>query len=305
MDLNFWVLVQNLGTITLGILFAALPFLALGVLVASIIEYYIGRKKILALYGQGFWRNYGVSLLGGFIFPVCECGIVPVARKLIQSGVPISAVVMFLVSAPIFNPITIGATIAAFPATPEVWFWRIAISQIITLSLGWIFQTFKDRSNQDLNPLKNEIKVVTCEPLFKAKKYQNLFFNAYHEFTEILPYILFGAFLTSVLQTFISKNFFLFFAEQPLISIIAFMFLAFILSVCSSVDAFVILPFVNFTPLAAILAFLNFGPLIDIKNIMLFKNYFSPSFYRWYFGLITALVFIITAIIGLNWPNIY
>ncbi|NES90903.1 MAG: permease, partial [Okeania sp. SIO2B9] len=39
------------------------------------------------------------------VLPVCECGNVPVARRLLLQGVPVSVAIGFLLAAPTVNPI--------------------------------------------------------------------------------------------------------------------------------------------------------------------------------------------------------
>jgi hypothetical protein len=76
----------DFGTILTGILFVAGPFLIVGILISNIIQQFVSQERMLALYGRGFWRNYLVSIVAGFLFPVCECGIVPIARSLVKNS---------------------------------------------------------------------------------------------------------------------------------------------------------------------------------------------------------------------------
>ncbi|MDI5790588.1 permease [Bacillus licheniformis] len=48
------------------------------------------------------------------MFPACECGIVPIARRLLLKGVPLHAAVAFMLTAPIINPIVLFSTFIAF-----------------------------------------------------------------------------------------------------------------------------------------------------------------------------------------------
>ena len=270
-----------------------------GILISHIIQRYISEKKLIALYGSGFWQNYAVAILSGFMFPVCECGIVPIARGLAKKGVSTSAIVMFLLSAPVFNPITLGATIAAFPTRPEVWIGRLLVAQIITLALGWIFQTFSNKDGSKLSILADRVdKVDDCCEVQGGGGVISLFKETYHEFQEVFPYIVIGASITSFLQLVLPKGYLLSVGSHPFLAIISFMAFALVLSVCSSVDAFIILPFASIIPLAALLAFLNYGPLIDIKNILLFHAYFTKKFQYTYFILLTSVLACTVFLVG-------
>jgi uncharacterized protein len=50
--------------------------------------------------------------------------------------------------------------------------------------------------------------------------------------------------------------------------------LAVILSICSTVDAFVALGFANTFSMGSILSFLTFGPMVDIKSIFMLLHVF-------------------------------
>jgi uncharacterized membrane protein YraQ (UPF0718 family) len=60
--------------------------------------------------------------------------------------------------------------------------------------------------------------------------------------------------------------------------------LAFVLSICSTVDAFVALGFTGLFSAGSVLAFLVFGPMVDIKSIMMYRRVFQPR----------ALIYLIT-----------
>jgi uncharacterized membrane protein YraQ (UPF0718 family) len=80
----------------------------------------------------------------GFLFPVCECGNVPVARRLIVQGAPASMAIGFLLAAPTVNPVVFWATWTAFRDQPEIVFLRVGFSLLIATLIGWVFSTQKD-----------------------------------------------------------------------------------------------------------------------------------------------------------------
>ena len=58
------------------------------------------------------------------------------------------------------------------------------------------------------------------------------------------------------------------------LSVLALVALAVVLSVCSTVDAFVALAFARTFTTGSLLAFLAFGPMVDIKNTLMFLTVF-------------------------------
>ena len=88
--------------------------------------------------------------------------------------------------------------------------------------------------------------------------------------------------------------------EGPLVSVIVMQALAFVLSVCSTVDSFLALAFYGTFTGGSVVAFLTFGPMVDIKSAMMFLGIFKR---RVVFYLI-LLPFLMTLLIGL-WMNLF
>ncbi|WP_413160702.1 permease [Capilliphycus salinus ALCB114379] len=131
-------------TLFLSLLVEALPFLLLGVLFSSILNQLVDERKLLSLVPSHPLLAALFGSLVGFLFPVCECGNVPVARRFIIQGIPASAAIGFLFAAPTINPIVIWSTWIAFRDQPEIVFLRVLLSLIIATLLGWVFSFQKD-----------------------------------------------------------------------------------------------------------------------------------------------------------------
>ncbi|MFN5837627.1 MAG: permease, partial [Pseudanabaena sp.] len=107
-------------TLFLSLLVEAIPFLMMGVLLSGALLIFVDERKLIKILPKNpFLGSLAGSLLG-FMFPVCECGNVPVARRLISQGAPISVAVSFLLAAPTINPVVIWATWTAFRDQPEI-----------------------------------------------------------------------------------------------------------------------------------------------------------------------------------------
>jgi hypothetical protein len=84
------------------------------------------------------------------------------------------------------------------------------------------------------------------------------------------------------------------------VSVIVMQLLAFILSVCSTVDSFLALSFTGAFPAGSILAFLTFGPMIDVKSTLMFSGVFR----RRAVVYLIALPFLLTLLVGV-WVNLW
>jgi hypothetical protein len=119
--------------------------------------------------------------------------------------------------------------------------------------------------------------------------------HARSEFFEMGRFLIIGALLAAALQTFIPQQALLALGNGPVISVLVMMGLAVLLSVCSTVDSFIALSFINtFTP-GSILAFLVFGPMIDIKSTLML----TTTFRRRIVAVIALLCFQMALLAGL------
>lgn len=139
---------NNALTLFFSLLVEAIPFLLLGVLFSSALLLFVDERKLVAAVPRHPLLAALAGSLIGFLFPVCECGNVPVARRLIIQGAPASMAIGFLLAAPTVNPIVFWATWTAFRDQPEVVFLRVGLTLIIASIVGWVFST-----QVDLRPL--------------------------------------------------------------------------------------------------------------------------------------------------------
>ncbi|WP_427160324.1 permease [Aliinostoc sp. HNIBRCY26] len=130
---------NNGFTIFLSLLVEAMPFLLLGVLFSSLLLFFVDERKLVEKMPQNPLLGALVGSMVGFLFPVCECGNVPVARRLLMQGVPTPVAVGFLLAAPTINPIVIWATWTAFRDQPEIVVLRVVFSLLIATIIGYVF----------------------------------------------------------------------------------------------------------------------------------------------------------------------
>ena len=308
-------LLQNYVTVFLGIFIEAAPFLLLGSLAAGLIAEFVTPDDIARFFPRNKIAASIAGALLGMVFPVCECGVVPVVRRLYQKGFPISAGIAFLLGAPVLNPIVIASTYAAFGLGPIFW-GRIAFTLLIAAGIGLVFSTQSNlarvivprtlvpvmggmdegrRPRLEGKPPSHPFPAPHFRPSASISiRLQNAFSVATDEFFDMGRFLVVGALIATTLQTFVPQQTLIGIGRGPVSSVIALQLLAFVLSVCSTVDAFLALSFVNTFTVGAIIAFLVFGPMVDIKSTMLYLNVFRPRvvFY------IVALCFLSSLLIG-------
>ncbi len=80
--------------------------------------------------------------------------------------------------------------------------------------------------------------------------------------------------LAAGLQTFIAQSSLLAIGSGPVLSVLVMLAVAILLSICSTVDAFVALGFMGTFSFGSVLSFLVFGPMVDIKSVIMYLQVF-------------------------------
>lgn len=134
--------IQTFVTIFLGIFIEAAPFLLAGALVSGLIAVFVDQSVIDRHLPKAALPGALIGGVMGIVFPVCECGVVPVVRRLYEKGLPLSIGIAFLLAAPVVNPVVILSTYSAFGWGP-VFVGRIVFSFLIAVVVGLIFSRAK------------------------------------------------------------------------------------------------------------------------------------------------------------------
>ena len=285
-------------TIFLGIFIEAAPFLLLGTLASGFVEVFFDKDSLARIIPRNRVGGAIVGSLLGLFFPVCECGVVPLTRRLMKKGMPLSAGVTFLMAAPAFNPIVIASTAAAF-GVGRVLFLRMLLTAIIAIITGLIFSMQKN-PQELLLPIEMDIHQETQIVAPLMERVRQALIIAADEFFEMGRYLIFGIVIAAGMQTLVPQAWMLSVASGPVISVLALMALAIVLSICSTVDAFIALSFVGTFTTGSILAFLVFGPMVDIKSAIMFMGVFRKRGVTYLVLLPFVLTVLATVFINLN-----
>lgn len=307
---DYETILSTFSTRFLGIFIEAIPFLMLGAVASGLIENFVSADDI----ARWMPRNPVLATLAGtfmgFLFPVCECGVVPVVRRLYAKGLPMSVGITFLLAAPALNPIALMSTYVAF-GFGAVLIGRFVFTALVALGVGLVF-AYAGRPQDVLRapPTPTFAPVMGGDgeviPLYARAPRKPLLVGlrdsivlAGDEFYEMGRYLILGSLLAAALQTLVSQDVLLALGRGPVISVIVMQLLAFVLSVCSTVDSFLALAFTGTFTTGSILAFLVFGPMVDIKSTMMFLGVFKPRVVLY----LILLPFLMTLLIGV-WVNL-
>lgn len=282
----------NLNTIFLSIVIEAIPFILLGVFVSSLIQIFVSEETVKKYIPKNAVIAVIPAALLGAIFPVCECAIVPVVRRLIKKGMPLHVAFVFLACAPILNPVVAASTYFAFQSNPSILVGRMGLAFVLSMIIGLVVFLFFRNSNQ-LKLTSEELvgNEAQKQETLQVNKWKATFYHASDEFFDMGKYLILGAFIASLFQTFLNREVLLSLGSNEFSSPLVMMGFAFVLSLCSEADAFVAASFgTTFAP-GALLAFLVYGPMLDMKNTILLFAYFRTKFVLSFIIIVTAIVY--------------
>jgi uncharacterized membrane protein YraQ (UPF0718 family) len=285
---------QDFLTLSISVIIESLPFVVLGIALSIVVQVWIPDHLFLKLLPKNrVGRRVVISLLG-VLLPVCECGNLPLARGLIVKGLTVSESVTFLLAAPIVNPITILTTYQAFGWNDGILASRLIGGFLIANLIGWLYSRHPAQQGLLTDRFAAECRIPAGHSHGDTRwqKSVQLFVR---ETGVILPALFLGSVIAGLVQVAVSRQVLVTLGSNPVWSILAMMVLAFIISICSNVDAFFILPFASTFLPGAIVAFLVFGPMIDIKMIALMRTTFRTRVLL----QITLVVALSSALIGL------
>jgi uncharacterized protein len=325
---------NNAFTLFLSLLVEAIPFLLLGVLLSSILLIFIDERWLIAHMPKHPVLGAFAGSCIGFLFPVCECGNVPVARRLIMQGVPMPVAIGFLLAAPTVNPIVIWSTWIAFRDRPEIVILRVVFSLLIATIIGCIFSSQKDLKpilqpaialgkirTQPKNSTESSLldggdfmlgsgggaaAVKMTQDLIQPPKRSlranvNLVLdNVIQELRELGGILVLGSAVAAAIQTLTPREVIVSLGEGPILSIVVMMILAGSISICSTVDSFFALSFAATFTSGSLLAFLVFGPMFDLKSIGLMLSIFKPKAIFYIFAIATQLTFFLTLFVNFH-----
>lgn len=138
---------------------------------------------------------------------------------------------------------------------------------------------------------------ITTKPL--GDRLQMMLDNVVQELRELGGVLILGSAIAATVQVAIPREVILSLGQGPITSILAMMLLAWVVSICSTVDSFFALSFASTFTSGSLLAFLVFGPMVDVKNIGLLLSVFRTRAIVYLFALAAQLTFLLTLIINL------
>jgi uncharacterized membrane protein YraQ (UPF0718 family) len=314
-----------------SILYEALPFIILGAVIAGLLEELLPQRLVARFLPRSRLLAILIGGLLGLVFPMCECGIIPVMRRLLRKGFPLSCCIAYLLAGPIINVIVLTSTYVAFSVhgrfadivtiggkptyqMGSVWMMsmRALGGYIVAVITALIVERAWQKHGKSLltplaqpgdlpGPDEETDKAAERKPL--RKRIENIAETALHDFIDITVFLILGGLLAAtVRQVLTHEDINYISVAHPSLALLMMMALAILLCLCSEADAFVAASFVSL-PSAAKLGFLVLGPMMDFKLYMMYTRVFRPRLIWTIIIAVVIQVFIFSTVVGMVWER--
>lgn len=278
------------ATVFCGVFVQALPFLVLGVVVSGMIAAFVDADRLSRWLPRRPALAVALAGVGGAALPGCECGSVPVARRLFGPGTNGAAALAFMLSAPAINPVVLVATAVAFPGQPAMVLARCVASLATAVVMGLLWSRL-GRDEWVTNDLPQPAPAG-------ASRWTVFGEAARHDFLQAAAYLVVGATAAAALHVLVPAWLFEHLAGNLVVGVVTMALLAVVLALCSEADAFIAAS-LTMVPLVPRLVFLVVGPAFDVKLFAMQAGMFGRGF-AVRFGPATLVVAsVIATVVGL------
>lgn len=287
------------GNIFLGIILDALPFMLMGVLLSSILHLAVPEHVVRRMIPKNPVLGIVFACSLGLLFPVCECGMVPIVRRLMNKGMPVYMAALFLLAGPVLNPVAFASTLMAFGSMPEMAYARMGLAFTAAAVTGLCLYRFAVRS-----PLRHSLAGQRGEHVHTHRSFlEGVLRHGSDEFFEMGKYLILGAGATALVQTLVSPSSLSSIGHGGISAHLFMAGMAYALSLCSSSDAFVAASFLPAFSKSSLLTFLVLGPMIDFKGTLMLLSVFKVRFVLILSLIATAVILSGTMGLGLLHPD--
>jgi len=290
---------QLFGQVFVAILLEAFPFVLIGASISGLVEVLLPPERLARLIPKRLLWRLLLAAGAGVVLPVCECGIVPVARRLVRKGLPLEMAIVFMLAGPIVNPTVIASTAVAFAGqglSLEMAVARVVCGVAVALVVGLVaYRWFRRRS---AGVPHDAAAVDGHEAGPHRSMLTNILTHIVHDFLLLGGYLLLGSLLAAGLQAFVPRTWLVPIGKTPVASTAGMMLMAFLLNVCSEADAFLAAAFAQFS-FAGRLGFLVFGPMLDVKLVAMYLGAFPKRMLVTVLILVPPLVLVVCELAGL------
>ena len=174
-------------------------FLGISMLV-GVLQRHIPSERIEKLLSGDSRYGYFIAAGLGAITPFCSCSTIPMLKGLIRAKAGFGPMMVFLFASPLLNPVIVVLLAATFGASLTLTYVLAAL--LVSLFAGWLLESLN--FSRFIRPVEADEKsgcpVSTCGETAEPKgKYAGVWRDAWKDFVGVLPYLLMGIAIGSII----------------------------------------------------------------------------------------------------------
>lgn len=161
-------------------------------------------QKIQDILGAKQGRGYFFAALLGSITPFCSCSTIPFLKGLLRAKAGFGTMMVFLFASPLLNPIIIALFFATFGAAVTLFYFVMAmgVSLIAGIALEAMgFERYVKAQSYEA-PDSTGCSQSCGEEVQKQSLWRKLWVSTWQDFKTVLPYLMAGIAIGSVIYGF-------------------------------------------------------------------------------------------------------
>ena len=254
---------QSFFTSLLNVVCEMAPYLLLGFLIAGVLHVFVPQR----FYANYLSRKNRLSVLWaallGIPLPLCSCGVIPTAIGLRNEKASKGAIASFLIATPQTGIDSILATYSLMGLDFAII--RPMAALITGVCGGLLINRLVSEEESSTVEDNCQLSIINCQfKLFRVLKY------AYYDMIrDIGLRLLIGLVVAALIQVAVPDEFFLSFADEPLLQMLVILVIAVPMYICStgSIPVAAALMMKGLSPGAA-LVMLMAGPAVNLASIL-------------------------------------
>jgi len=185
-----------------------LLFLLISYLV-GVLQEYIPPSRIQSILSSKNGKGYLVAGFLGAITPFCSCSTIPFLKGLLRAKAGFGTMMVFLFASPLLNPIIIGLFAVTFGIKVTLFYFAIAMG--VSVLAGYLLEAFGFEKY-----IKPEAYIAPTDKNCTAKcggegkpisKWVRIWHSTWSDFKKVLPYLIGGIALGSIIYGFMPTEF--------------------------------------------------------------------------------------------------
>lgn len=193
--------------------------------IVGVLQEYIPPEKIQSILSSKNGKGYIIAAFLGAITPFCSCSTIPFLKGLLRAKAGFGTMMVFLFASPLLNPIIIGLFVITFGWKVTAFYFTVALT--VSIIAGYTleklgFEKYVKKEAYSCSTAatsccdtKEEVKENSCAvdcgiekpSIVEISKWKRIWNTTWKDFKQVLPYLLFGILLGSLIYGFMPSEF--------------------------------------------------------------------------------------------------